>query len=196
MGKGGPALDDVKQVTVKFGSGQEVLSAYWGFLSDGGLVIPDQEDLNEGQLVRLRIRIDSSGADYDLGGRVVRRHSADHQVIVAFDHGEPHDMLLTAALSETDDVPARRFQRYAVSVPVEVGDAQAQLVDVSAGGCCLRLPAPQAEALPVGADVMVSTQEFEARGTVVWVHGLDRGVSFDESGTWAATQYIESLRSS
>ncbi len=194
MDNGGTAaLDDVKQIRVTFGSGQEVLSAYWGFLSDGGLVIPDHDDLNEGQPVQLQIHIDSSGARYDLGGRVVRCHAADRQAIVAFHPGEPHDMLLTAALAEADDVPARRFQRYAVSLPVEVGGVQAQLVDVSAGGCCLRLAAPLASELPIGVDVVVSTQEFEARGTIVWIHGLDRGVSFDESGTWAATQFIESL---
>ena len=102
-------------------------------------------------------------------------------------------MLLTAALSEADDVPARRFQRYAVSLPVEVGGLQAQLVDVSAGGCCLRLAAPLADEIPVGTEVVVSTQEFESRGIVVWVYGLDRGVSFDASGTWAATQYLERL---
>jgi len=193
MGKGGAANVAVKQITVKFGSGQEVLSAYWGFLADGGLVIPDRGDLDEGQPVQLQIEIGSSGAEYDLGGKVVRRHGAGEQVIVAFDPGEPHDMLLTAALSETDNVPARRFQRYAVSLPVEIGGVQAQLVDVSAGGCCLRLSMKKTDELPIGTDVVVSTQEFEARGVVVWVHGLDRGISFDAPGTWAATQYIESL---
>lgn len=194
MGNGGPAVvDDVKQVRVKFSTGQDVLSAYWGFLSDGGLVIPDQDDLNEGEPVRLQIHIDSSGAKYDLGGRVVRCDGADRQAIVAFHPGEPHDMLLTAALAEADDVPARRYQRYAVSLPVEVGGFQAQLVDMSAGGCCVRLAAPLADELPIGTDVLVSTQAFEARGTIVWIYGLDRGISFDKSGTWAATQYIETL---
>lgn len=197
MGKGGAAQLNVKQVNVKFGSGEEVLNAYWGFLSDGGLVIPDQDDFDEGQAVRLCIHIASLSQQYDLGGRVVRRQAGDRQAIVAFDHGEPHDMLLTAALSETDDVPARRYQRYAVSLPAEVRggaeDAHGQLIDVSAGGCCVRLDTSADGALGVGAEVSVETQSFQARGIVVWARGRDRGVSFDAPGQWAVTQFIGTL---
>lgn len=193
----GGRTDGVKQVEVKFGSGHEVLGAYWGFLSDGGLVIPDSEDLDEGQPVQLRIHIASQNSAYDLGGRVVRRHTDDRQVIVAFDPGEPHDMLLTAALAETDDVPARRFQRFSVSTPAEIngdsGTGAGRLTDVSAGGCCVRLDASSRNGFTLGAAVTISTQEFQSTGTIVWVRGKDRGVSFDEAGVWAAAQYIESL---
>lgn len=187
----------VKQVEVKFGTGQEVLGAYWGFLSDGGLVIPDDEDLDEGQPVQLHIHIASQYSEYDLGGRVVRRHTNDRHVIVAFDPGEPHDMLLTAALAETDDVPARRYQRFSVSIPAEIngdgGDGAGRLTDVSAGGCCVRLDDSSRASFGLGSAVNISTQEFQSTGTIVWVRGKDRGVSFDEAGVWAASQYIDSL---
>jgi len=186
----------VKEVNVQFGSGQEVLTAYWGFLSDGGLVIPDAGELNEGQAVRLRVRIASSAKDYDLGGRVVRLHADDRQAIVAFDPGEPHDMLLTAALAETDDVPARRYPRISVTLPAEVtsgGDAATgQLHDVSLGGCCVKLDRGS-PAFSVGSVVTVATQTFASTGTVVWRRGPDCGVSFDDAGTEAVTPYIESL---
>jgi hypothetical protein len=186
----------VKQLDVRFGSGQEVLTAYWGFLSDGGLVIPDRGELNLGQLVRLRVHIASSETDCDLGGKVVRLHQRDQQAIVAFDPGEPHDMLLTAALAETDDVPARAYQRHAVALPVEAsgssGDATGRLVDLSCGGCCVRLD-DAAELFAVGEDIGVTTQEFRATGTVVWAHGQDRGVSFDDAGRAAATTFVDTL---
>jgi hypothetical protein len=187
----------VKRVEVRFKNGQDVLLAYWGFLSDGGLVIPDREEFAEGQPVRLQVKVASLASDYELGGRIVRRHAADRQAIVAFDPGEPHDMLLTAALAETDDVPARRYQRFSVSLPAELsaseGAAGGHLIDVSAGGCCVRLDAPSNGALAIGAPVSVSTQEFSASGTVVWSRGLDRGVSFDAAGVWAAQQFLDRL---
>jgi hypothetical protein len=185
----------LKQVEVRFSCGKDVLSAYWGFLSDGGLVIPDRDDFDEGQAIKLSIHIASSDTSYALGGRVVRRHMAGQQAIVAFDPGEPHDMLLTAALSETDDVPARRFRRYPVSLPAEIersGEELAgQLTDISRAGCCIRLAGEHT--LAVGDRVHLSTPRFAASGAVVWIRGKECGVSFDEIGIAASSKFIDSL---
>lgn len=186
----------MKQVDVHFGSGQEVLGAYWGFLSDGGLVIPDGGELDEGQSVTLHVHIASSDTDYDLGGRVVRLHRYDGRAIVAFDPGEPHDMLLTAALAETDDVPARRFHRYSLALPVELTDGSAslagRLLDLSVGGCCVRLRG-DGDGFAIGSSVRVTTSSFSATGTVVWARGADRGVSFDSAGEAAAERFVDTL---
>ena len=188
----------MRQVNVRFGTGQEVLNAYWGFLSDGGLVIPDQDGFAEGVAVSVRVQIASSQTQYELFGRIVRRDAARHAV-VAFDPGEPHDMLLTAALSETDDVPARRHKRHQLKKRAEVlnGDGRApvtgRMLDVSRAGCCVRLDGATAGAFPNGTSVTVLVDGMRASGTVVWARGADRGVSFDEAGCIAAESFIDSL---
>ncbi len=187
----------MKQVDVRFGSGQEVLTAYWGFLSDGGLIIPDRDDLDEGQPVQLNIHIDSTDKAYELGGKIVRRAFRNEHAIVAFHPGEPHDMLLTAALSETDDVPARQYHRFNLSLPVEVTTPDlslaGSLVNISSGGCCVRFDGVSNGGCSVGASVTVATDAFSATGVVVWVRGADRGISFDDRGVNAAAGYISSL---
>jgi hypothetical protein len=174
-----------------------VLTAYWGFLSSGGLVIPDEDSFDEGQPVSVNVHIASQKAEYALFGRIVRRQTASRRAVIAFDPGEPHDMLLTAALSETDDVPARRHPRHATAARVQLtngaGAVEAQLLDISAAGCCVRVHGGADGAFVVGDHVHLSCNGVEASGTVVWAHGHDRGVSFDDAGCAAAAELIRDL---
>lgn len=177
---------DTKRLAVKFGTGQDVLNAYWGYLSSGGLVIPDGDQLGEGDSVALDIRIDSLEAEYSLQGRVVRVDATQPRAVIAFAPGQPHDMLLTAVLSETDDVPARRERRYVVDLPAAIGAIEGpspvdgRIVNISASGCCVRLIGNARDALPVGtSDVRVETDRFAVRGTVMWAHNADRGIAFE-----------------
>ena len=74
----------MKAVEVRFASGKEVLGAYWGYLSDGGLVIPDDGGLTVGDAVSPSVQITSASASYALAGRVVRRDPTSRRAVIAF----------------------------------------------------------------------------------------------------------------
>lgn len=190
----------LKDVSVRFGCGRDLLNAYWGYLSDGGLVIPDDDGLDEGAHVALRVVIASSNASYRLAGRVVRRHRDEQQAVIAFDPGEPHDMLLTAALAETDNVPARNHRRFPVDIEARVshnGSApvRARIVNIGLGGCCVRLPPGERATFAVGADLAVAAPGFAVSGFVVWTWHADRGVQFsaDSGGLEGIKDLVQRL---
>jgi hypothetical protein len=196
----------VKAVTVEFKTGQEVLAAYWGYLADGGLVIPAPPEVGEGESVALRIRIASLATDYAIAGRVVKRHPEGRQAVVAFHPGEPHDMLLSAVLAETDDVPPREHRRFACNLAAEVVPPWApdqtvhgRIVNVSEVGCCVQLSGDEAEALPLGtSDIRIHSGKFRAVGRVVWARAAERGVQFvadaePDDDAQSVRELIESL---
>ena len=117
----------MKDLEVRFETGREVLNAYWGYLSDGGLIIPDQGLLAVGDPVALSVRIESSRATYALSGKVVRCDAATGRAVIAFSPGEPQDMLLTQALADAEHVPARRARRFRVTLDARVLDATSAL---------------------------------------------------------------------
>ena len=170
------------KVDVRFDSGRDVLNAYWGYLSDGGLVISHRSALDVGQNISLDVRIASSNSRYSFSGKVVK-HQPDGRTVIAFRPGEPHDMLLTEALAETDQVPARRHRRFTVDSEAHIAGSEikttARLVNISASGCCLRLAAERGNTLAVGTAVEVQSAGFRANGTVVWTRHTERGVRFD-----------------
>jgi hypothetical protein len=138
----------MRSVSVQFPSGREVLRSYWGFLHQGGLVLPDH-DLSEGDAVLLDVRIKSLKQSYRLPARVVRRGAGDGRTFVAFNGGEAQDLMLNAAWADSHDVPQRKHRRVSVEGrrPRTVryrlaGDTEARasgvILDVSAGGCRLR----------------------------------------------------------
>lgn len=187
----------VKDVAVHFGSGQEVLSSYWGYLSDGGLIVDDSGGLAVGEEIALRVTIESSRSQYLFRGRVVRHELDDGRAVIAFLPGEPHDMLLTDALSETDDVPARRMRRFRVDLEAEVrtGEdlARVRIVNVSEGGCCLELPPDVPSGLQVGSSVAIRCESFAAQGTIVWSRNRERGVRFADASSIEAIDAIGAL---
>lgn len=187
----------MKELQIRFGSGRDVLNAYWGYLSDGGLIIPDQ-GLAIGEWVNLEVRVDSTQTDYALVGTVVRLDPRSAQVVVRFSPGEPHDMLLTDALSETDNVPARRHRRYRVDRNGELrGPSGAQairVVDLSEGGVCVQLAAETvARPVAMGAEVIVSWDGVTLRGRVVWQRHTERGVEFDLAQRAEARELVARL---
>lgn len=179
----------VKDVEVRFASGKEVLGAYWGYLSDGGLVIPDEGGLAVGDAVSLSVRITSASASYALAGRVVRRDPAARRAVIAFAPGQPHDMLLTQALADADNVPARRARRFRVELEASVRDRSngaeeepARLLDVSELGCCMQLPVADVDHMTVGTPVEIAAEPFRVAGRVVWTRRDERGVAFAPGG--------------
>jgi hypothetical protein len=184
----------MKHVDVRFGSGRDVLNAYWGYLSHGGLVIRDPAGLDVGQPVSLQVEIESSQSRYSLAGEVVKRQS-DGRTVIAFRPGEPHDMLLTEALAETDQVPPRRHRRFQVDLDAHVQapsgtELPARVVNLSEGGCCVRVVRGAAN-LDIGADVDIRASDFRATGRVVWTRHTERGVRFEDPG--AVKRYLDKL---
>lgn len=182
-----PQVPRVKDLEVRFETGREVLNAYWGYLSDGGLIIPDQAqaDLSVGEPVALSIFIASSRGLYSLSGKVVRRDVAAGRAVIAFSPGQPQDMLLTHALADAEQVPARRARRFRVALDARVVDAgngsvplDARLVDLSEFGCCFRLEGQGGSCLPVGTPIEIAAPDFAVGGRVVWMRHTERGVAF------------------
>lgn len=193
----------MKELEVRFDSGRDVLSAYWGYLSDGGLVIPDEGGLAVGDPVSLSILITSASATYSLAGRVVRRDAAAQRAVIAFAPGQPHDMLLTQALADADKVPARRARRFRVDLDARVRDSRngahpvaARLVDVSELGCCVRLAAGTgAPPLVTGTPIEIAADLFNVEGRVVWDRADDRGVVFAAAEDCRDPDGLERVRS-
>lgn len=197
----------VKDFEVRFNSGAEVLNAYWGYLSDGGLVIEDRAELDVGDTVALQVHIESSRANYALAGKVVRRETSSGQAVIAFDPGQPHDLLLSEALAETDNVPARRHRRYPINLDASIrrpntsdpGDpCHATLINISREGCCVRLGAPDQGAFSVGSNLAIEAGELSVCGRVVWQRGVERGVRFglddcEEASLTLLQQYLAKL---
>ena len=71
MENGGVGMGEAA-IDVRFGSGDELLSSYWGYLTGGGLIIADP-GLEVGKPLSMRVTIDSSASQYRLRGTVVKR---------------------------------------------------------------------------------------------------------------------------
>lgn len=190
----------MKDLEVRFETGREVLNAYWGYLSDGGLIIPDQGLLVVGDPVALSVRIESSRATYALSGKVVRCDAATGRAVIAFSPGEPQDMLLTQALADAEHVPARRARRFRVTLDARVLHAtdvrpvEAQLVDLSEFGCCFRLDEECHADLPVGTPIEIAADEFAVGGRVVWTRHTERGVAFVAQDVASSSSALEGVR--
>lgn len=175
-----------KHFDVCFARGADVLAAYWGFLADGGLIINNTANLVGGERVSLRVQVTSSGTDVTFSGTVARLLPPD-RAVVAFLPGQPHDLLLSAALAETENVPPRRQRRYRTQLPAKVAadrkspPLRAQVVNVSSSGCCVRLPASHRGDFGVGAPVTVFAEGTRTEGHVVWSSVTERGVAFAAS---------------
>ena len=170
----------MRGVDVSYATGSEFLAAYWGYLSDGGLVI-DDSTLRPGELVSLRIAIGPAAPSHELSGKVLRSRP-DGRAVVAFEPGQPHDMLLTHALSDAENVPARRHRRYAVELDAELKNGRAaasvRILNVSASGCCVRVPEGKRDAFSPGDAVDLRAGDLEAHGRVVWATQTERGVEY------------------
>lgn len=191
----------MKDLEVRFETGREVLNAYWGYLSDGGLIIPDKGQLAVGDPVYLSVLIESSQSTYALSGKVVRRDVAAGRAVIAFSPGQPQDMLLTQALADAEHVPARRARRFRVALDARVQDAangaeevEAHLLDLSEFGCCFRLEDAAHGKLPVGTPIEIAAQDFAVGGRVVWTRHTERGVAFVAHEAAANVPALEGVR--
>jgi hypothetical protein len=192
----------VKDLEVRFETGREVLNAYWGYLSDGGLIIPNHGQLAVGDPVSLSVRIESSRSSYSLTGKVVRCDPVAGRAVIAFSPGEPQDMLLTQALADADHVPARRARRFRVTLEARVMDAtngidhvEARLVDLSEYGCCFRLDEEETHGkLPVGTPIEIAADDFAVGGRVVWTRHTERGVAFVAQDITSSVSPLEGVR--
>jgi hypothetical protein len=170
---------ELREIDVRFESGEELLGAYWGYLNGGGLVIGD-DGFEVGEELSLSVSIDPSDATYCLHGRVVKCQPEGRQAVIAFHPGEPHDMLLSEALADTTHVAPRRFRRFEVDEPVRVicGGAEewvhARLSNLSREGCCFELEEPVG--FPVDSEVLIRHGLVQVRGAVVWARHVERGV--------------------
>ena len=174
----------MKEVEIHFASGREVLNAYWGHLTGGGLTIARDEqtqELQEGQPVSLRVRVASHHWHQGIAvqGKVVRAHS--QKAMIAFDVGDSQNRLLTAALSgRYIDTEARVVLTETASNAVT---ASGQVFELSEDGCCLRLSDAWDESmLDVGTDVALELEGLRVDGCVVWAQARQRWIIFNGAG--------------
>jgi Tfp pilus assembly protein PilZ len=193
-------LAELKTLTVSFPTARELLNAYWGLLANGGLILPSQKGLHEGDRVHVDVAIVSSGERCQLKGQVVRRPTGDEatsdRVVIAFDPGEPQDMLLSAAWAEIENVPARRQRRFPLNVDIRFtapddSERSGRLVNMSLGGCCLRVPRTHdATKVQVGAPLTLISAERQIAGVVKWSDGSCRGIEFEGTEPEAVESFI------
>ncbi len=173
-------------IDVCFSSGDELLSSYWGYLTGGGLIIADP-GFEVGKPLSLRVTIDSSESQYRLRGTVVKREPDSERAIIAFRSGEAHDMLLSEALADSENVAPRRYARFGVDCHIAAQwgseSVDARIVNVSQEGCCLELAKADRDAMRIDAEVAVRVGDVHALGTVVWIRNIERGLhmSADEA---------------
>lgn len=184
-----------KTVDVRFADGRRALNAYWGYLSDGGLVLDEPESLVEGELVALNVHIEASRMQHRVCGRVVSCRPQRRQAVVAFRAGES-GRFLHAVLADNQVDVVVRFGAAADSHVV----ATARMLSVSSDGCCVRLSIEHASAFPVGSRVRIETPRLRVDGCVVWALGNERGVMFsfeeDHEAERAVADYLVSLSGS
>jgi hypothetical protein len=201
-------LAEVKSLTVAFPTARDLLNAYWGLLANGGLILPSPPfGLQQGDRVALEVTIESAGLKCALEGQIVRHpghaHTGpnDDRIVIAFEPGEPQDVLLDAAWAEIDNVPARRDRRYALDVDIRfapAGDTDAdaralscRLVNLSLGGCCLRVPrSPDGPKARVGEPLKLISSNSQVVGVVKWSDGSCRGIEFPTPATDAVETFI------
>jgi len=188
-------LAEAKSLKVSFPTARDLLNAYWGLLANGGLVLPSHPyGLQQGDRVALEIFIESSAIRCSLGGQVVRHPGTaagqdDDRLVIAFDPGEPQDVLLDAAWAEIDNVPARRERRYPLDVDIrfapagaEAGPISGRLVNLSLGGCCLRVPrSSEGRRFKVGEPLTLISSKSKLSGVVKWADGSCRGIEWESA---------------
>jgi hypothetical protein len=162
-------------VEVTYPDGRVALTAFWGYLARGGLVLFEHDELREGEPVALDLRI--AGARTEVNGVVVRSGPAG-STVVAFAEAEGSGCFLRAALAGPPiegDTPVHDLDR--AHAGVQQG---ARLVSLGEPGCTLTLRNDDSGALAVGARVELALSGGAVRGDVVWARGRDRGVMFDD----------------
>ena len=180
---------DPTPIEVRFDSGQDVLSSYWGYLANGGLVISNDDEIEVGRPVNLDVVIASAGARYHLLGKMIRRHPDGTKMVVAFEPDQPHDMLLTEALAETENVPPRQHRRYRIDLAGTIGDREIRVVNVSRGG----LGMTYTDGAPgvVGDVLAVSCEGRDFEGTIQWLNAREVGIRFTSKLGDEAMELVE-----
>jgi hypothetical protein len=176
-------------IEVRFDSGQDVLSSYWGYLANGGLVIGNDDEIEVGRPVHLDVVIASAGARYNLLGKMIRRHPDGSKMVVAFEPDQPHDMLLTEALAETENVPPRQHRRYRIDLSGRMGEREIRVVNVSRGG----LGMTYAGDLPgvIGQVLVVTCEERTFEGTIQWINAREIGIRFTANSGDQAMELVD-----
>ena len=164
------------QVDIYFSTGGEVLQAYWGYVSGGGIIISrssEVEALHEGRALVLHIHIGARRA-VSVDGTVAK--VAGDKVFVSFAlPREAERRLLTAALAERDiDVEAKLSKAQAADPSV----TNARMFVLSEDGCWLRLGPDSSAALDIGTEVAIEAPDFSIRGCVVFACERERGILF------------------
>ena len=198
-------MPEAKSLRVSFPTARDLLNAYWGLLANGGLVLPSPPyGLTQGDPIALDVTIESSALRCHLNGHVVRHpgttastteSAVSERIVIAFDPGEPQDVLLDAAWAEIDNVPARRERRFPLDVDIRfaagAGELSGRLVNLSLGGCCLRVPRNQdASRVRVGEPLTLIGSQGNLSGVVKWSDGSCRGVEFLDSERTSVETFV------
>jgi hypothetical protein len=167
----------MKQVEVRFSSGREVLGAYWGHLTGGGIAVDPatlSDEVREGQSISLQVRV-ASEHRVAISGTVVKKTPS--KVIVAFATDDGKRRLLTAAFSERC---VALDARLLATDPDGVIDMDGHVFQLSDAGCCIRLPTMDEQLrLSVGTNITIVVEGLRVSGCVVAARADERWVLFD-----------------
>jgi hypothetical protein len=182
----GDWVEDSSTIDVAYEGGEDLLVSYWGYLTGGGLIISD-DGFEVGDELFLNVSIRASDSRYKLRGTVVKLVPDGAKAVIAFRPGEPHDMLLSEALADSEDIAPRRFPRFSVRRRVMVScsadEREVEIVNLSREGCCICLHKDDLNAFPVDAKVTIILGSIHALGRIVWTRNVERGIrmSTDEA---------------
>lgn len=192
----------MKEVEVHFANARDVLGAYWGHLTGGGVAVDPRylsEAVCEGQAISLRVCVDRQRRA-EIPGTVVR--ATPTKAIVAFAADDGKRLLLSAAFSESCLTAQVRIQDTdADGTPIE---RPAQLEQFSDAGCCVHIDDQRNGSDPpmsVGSNVVVefrvSAEALQISGCVVEVRSGKRWILFDADaeGLPALRRYLDGLSS-
>jgi hypothetical protein len=187
------------RIAATFASGTDVLESYWGFLTGGGLFLPDQPDLKEGQEVNLDIAM--RGRRYALRARLVHRSQAGSGEVMAlaFARGGLQSSLLADAWSDAHGVPPRTFHRLAPHQSAHLkllaaGQSRsADVIDISYGGLCLF--AEEADHYRAGDAVLIDGGDGLVPARVRWTEGRRVGLEFEHVSrdSWRVTSRLMTM---
>ncbi|GAB4535587.1 MAG: hypothetical protein Tsb0020_50740 [Haliangiales bacterium] len=166
-----------KQVDVHFATGRDLLSAYWGHLTGGGLAVSSSqasEALRDGQTVTLLVHIGGQPR-VAIRGTVVR--SSPAKSVVAFSRSDAKERLLTAAFSAREMNMTARVSTADPDQPSEFDVVVHRLSDT---GCCLGVdPSFDGQLLFVGTELGIELGGIRVTGCVVASIRDERWVMFD-----------------
>lgn len=176
----------MKTMEVRYASGQDVLKAYWGYLTGGGLRLSAVGGVGRGDEVCVRVVNEASGACATLLGEVMCETAAG-DLLVAFSSPDSQQCLFTAALSDLlVDVEGMIAQPTAAGTRRRRG----RITSVSRQGCRIATGDEEENEFALGTHVEFDGSGIHVGGYIVASGSGEHCMVFDDDKTCEFDQLV------